>query len=414
MKNLFKYSFVVLTLIIFNACVAEQMIVPDPNFELSFQRNGKTDALVGVPFYAVLTGQAEFLTLYDGTAGHVWGEAGAKGVDFNNADSLLVQYSTAGKYNLTIVASSSANQASNFERQTKTIEINVLDERNNITNFSVIVQGVTLAGTITANNEIQFSLPDIITNFNFIPTFSLASSLAKVYVNNVEQTSAVSSIDFSLPVVYTVKPSHGAEKQYTVKFSTFASSSEKKLTKFILGTTGGNSEVGVIDEANKTITVAANYGTSLNAVTLVLESSYLSKVTINDVAYADRTKYNLLSTGTRPVKTIKVIAQNNSESIYNLAVTALDPVTEFSFLGLTPAPIGIIDNVAKTITINVLKGTDISKLVAKWKGTVGAVKIGTTSQTNGLTVNDFSSPMTYTFYKGTTVGASYVITVVEK
>lgn len=414
MKNILKYTFIVLALTLFNACNTEQMIVPDPNFELSFQRNGKTDALVGESFYAVLTGQAEFLTLYDGTAGHVWGEAGAKGVDFNNADSLLVQYSTAGKYNLTIVASSSSNQSNNFERQTKTVEINVFDERNAISYFSIVVQGITLAGTITANNEIQFSLPDIITNFNFVPTFNLASSLAKVYVNNVEQTSALSSIDFSLPVVYTVKPSHGVEKQYTVKFSTFASSSEKKLTKFILGTTGGNSEVGVIDEANKTITVAVNYGTSLNSVTLILESSYLSKITINDVAYADRTKYNLLSTGTKPVKTIKVIAQNNSEAIYNLAVTALDPVTVFTFNDLTPAPIGIIDNTAKTITVNVLKGTDITKLIANWKGSVGTVKIGTTTQTNGTTVNDFSSPKTYTFYKGTTAGASYVVTVVEK
>jgi hypothetical protein len=64
--------------------------------------------------------------------------------------------------------------------------------------------------------------------------------------------------------------------------------------------------------------------------------------------------------------------------------------------------------------VNVLKGTDISKLTAKWKGSVGTVKIGSVIQTNGTTLNDFSTPKTYTFYKGTVVGASYIITVVEK
>jgi hypothetical protein len=419
MKNTIKYSFIFLALLLFNACDSEKMIVPNPTFEISFQRNGVTDASVGVPFYVLRKAKAEFLTLYDGTSGHVWGEVGAKGVDFNNADSLLVQYNAAGNYNITVVATSTSNQGNKYQRETLTKTVSVIDKRNAILNFYVEIMGNLVAGTITSTNEILFSVPDNLTSLTFKPTFNLSSNIAKVYVNNIEQVSGVNEINFTTPIVYIVKPAAGAENIYTVKFTTFAASNNKALTKFTLGQTGvgtgsGNGEIANIDEQNKTITLAANYGTNLSSVTLVLESSYLSKIYINDIAWADRTKYNLNTTGTKPVKSIKVVAQNGTEAIYTLNTTALDPVTEFTFIGLVPAPIGVIDNTAKTITVNVLKGTDISKLTAKWKGSVGTVKIGSVIQTNGTTLNDFSTPKTYTFYKGTVVGASYVITVVEK
>jgi len=76
-----------------------------------------------------------------------------------------------------------------------------------------------------------------------------------------------------------------------------------------------------------------------------------------------------------------------------------------------PAPQGIIDEVAKTITVDVLKGTDITKLAAIWTGSLGKVTIGTATQTNGVSLNDFSAPKTYTFYKGSTAGDKYTVTV---
>ena len=71
----------------------------------------------------------------------------------------------------------------------------------------------------------------------------------------------------------------------------------------------------------------------------------------------------------------------------------------------------MIDVAAKTITVDVLKGTDITKLVAKWIGSIGKVTIGTTVQVNGVTVNDFSKPITYTFYKGSIAGDKYTVTI---
>jgi hypothetical protein len=402
MKIINKIIAVFVVLIICTACIEEEMIVVNPDFILTFQRDGQQNASAGTPFYVIPTGSGEFITLFDGTNGRVWGEEGAKGIDFNKADSLLLQYNEAGKYKLTLVASSSGNFGKEFSRMEKTVEVNVVDNRNSFTVFNI--NGTD--GEFAPNNEIRFSVPDIVTNFNFAAVYGLQSNLSKVYVGGVEQTSSVTVNDFSNPIVYTVKSSQGDEKNYTVKFSTFPASSEKALTKFTLGV-GGNGEVGAIDEEKKEINLISNYATNLASVRLILQSSYGSNILINNVAYSDRRNYDLDKT----VKSIKIVAQNNSEVVYAIKTILDNPVTSFTFDGLVPAPAGVIDVNAKTISVDVLKGTDVTKLIAKWKGSVGRVTIGTATQTNGATVNNFSKPLIYTFYKGTTAGDKYTVTV---
>ncbi len=403
MKLIFKSLAIFLTLIFSTSCAKEEMIEVDPDFILSFQRDGKTEALAGSAFFVIPTGSGEFLTLFDGTEGHVWGEPGAKGTDFNKADSLSLQYSTAGVYTLSLVSTSTGDFGKEVLRKAKSVEVNVVDERNAITLFIID----EMEGLISENNEITFSVPEIVTDFNFAPTFVLQSGLAKAYVNGVEQVSSVTVNNFAQPVVYTVKSAQGNEQQYTVKISTFPASSEKKLTNFSLGV-GGNGETGIIDETAKTINLTANYSTNLKLVRLILGSSYASKIYLSNVLYSDRKNYDITPNG---IKAIKVVAQDNSEVSYSINVTTDDPVSSFTFAGLIPAPVGVIDKTAKTISIDVLKGTDITKLVAVWTGSLGKVTIGSVTQTNGTTINNFSAPVTYTFYKGSTAGDKYVVTV---
>ena len=406
MKFIYKYCTIALILIVSASCAKEEMIEVNPDFILSFQRDGKTDALAGTAFYVIPTGSGEFLTLFDGTASHVWGEPGATGTDFNKADSMSIQYSAAGTYMMTLVATSAGDFGNEVSRKVKTVEVNVVDERNTITLFNI--NGID--GLISANNEITFSVPDITTDFNFAATFVVQSSLAKVYVNGVEQVSTVTVNDFSQPVVYKVVSAQGNEQEYTVKFSTFPASDEKAITKFALGL-GGNGEVAVIDEVAKTITIDANYATNMASVRILPIISYGSKLYLNNVLYSDRKNYNLTATGVAPVTSVKVVAQNNTEVTYSIIVTTQDPVSSFTFAGLVPAPVGVIDKVAKTISIDVLNGTNVASLAAIWTGSTGKVTIGSAVQTNGVTLNNFSSPVTYTFYKGTTAGDKYVVTV---
>lgn len=393
---------------ILSACSTDESIKVDPMFELTFQRNGSANAKAGEVFFVVRKGSGEFLTLFDGTPGKVWGEPGAKGIDFNKSDSLPVSYSSKGAYKLTVVATSTSDMGKTIEREHKTIEINVVDERNSITNFFIN----NIAGEFTAQNEIIFSVPDITTDFKFKPIFNLSSTLAKAFVNGVQQVSGTTENDFTNPVIYTVKSDQGVERNYTIKFNRFTASNEKEITSFKLGTgTRGNSEVGIIDESTKTITLNLNYGTNPSTVNLFVESSFGSRIIINSnqylIANATRTTYNLNTTAA----SIKVIAQNNTETTYTVVYTTQLPVSSFTFTGLVPAPVGVIDHNAKTITVGVLSGTDITKLVAKWVGSTGTVRIGSVQQTNGISVNNFSTNLQYTFLKGTTIGDIYTVIV---
>jgi len=394
MKIIFKTLALTVVLIFFGFC--DDMVTPDPGFLLSFVRDGQTDALAGTPFYVLPTGNGEYLTLFDGTPGHVWGEEGAKGTDFNQADSLQVNYNDAGKYMLTLVATSSGNFGKDMTRIVKSMQINVVDERNTFIAFSVnnlLGDGKYFSGTITSNDSILFKVPDFVTNFNLKAYFVLSSPLAKVLIDGNEQKSDTTENDFSHPIVYTIRPSHGAERQYVVKFTTYPSSTNKLLTKFALGT-GGYGEVGTVDEATKNVNLIANYFTNINSVSLVLESSYLSNISVGTKKYSATSKYDL----TKPT-TIKVTAQDKSTSIYTVNVVRQDAVIGFTFAGLIPEPVGVIDAMAKTITIDVLKGTDIRNLVAKWTGSLGTVKIDDVVQINGATLNDFTTNKIYTFYK---------------
>ena len=400
---MYKIFLMLIVSVIFFSCIQEEMIETNPSFILSYERDGQTAAVAGTKFYVIPNGSGEFFTLFDGTEGHVWGEAGAGGVDFNKADSLPLNYSRAGKYNLTLVTSSAGDYGNDFSRNSKTVEINVVDFRNSFNAFNI--NGTD--GVFAEKNEILFSVPDITADYNFVANFGLNSPDAKAFVNGVEQISGQTVNDFSQPLVYTVKSGQATEQKYTVKFSTFPASGEKAFTKFQLGV-GGNGEIGVIDEENKVINLTSNYATNLASVRLIIASSFASTVYLSNAVYSDRKNYNLTAAG---INEVKVVAQNMSETVYKLNIVLDKPVNTFTFAGLAPAPQGVIDEAAKTITVDVLKGTDITKLVAVWTGSVGKVTVGTTTQVNGKTENNFTAPVTYTFYKGSTAGDKYKVTV---
>jgi len=403
MKIIYKSIVLLISVFFVFSCVEEPFTEGNPNFILSFQRDGRTSAQAGVTFYAIPTGSGEFLTLYDGTAGHVWGEAGAKGIDFNKSDSLGITYDSIGHHSVSLVATSIGKYGNKIVKLAKTVQVTVVDERNSITHF--YANG--MEGMITNDNQILFSFPDITTNFTYKPIFKLGSNstACNVTVNGVLQASGVTVQTFTptVPIIYIVKSPEGLEKVYSVKVSTYHSSTECKLFKFNLASgqlSNGFGEVGVIDEANKTINLIANYASYLSSVKLVVGNSYASVAKIINSTYS-ATKGYALSNST----TVKITAEDlKTISVYSIKIITQDPVTDFTFDGFVPAPVRVIDVPSKTITIDLARGTDVSKLKAIWKGSLGTVstKYGTIDsvQTSGVTVNDFTTPRKYIFYKG--------------
>ncbi len=406
---MYKLLFVIAVLF-FVGCESEIIIPVKSSFELSFIKQGKTEATAGTTFYVKNTGSGEFVTLYDGNAGAVWGEAGAKGIPFNLADSLPVLYKNKGKYNLTLATTSATKFGKDTLREVKTVEINVVDERNEILAFSIMdVNQNIVSGIISANDTtITISIPDNNISFNFAPTFVLNSSLSKVQVNGVNQVSASTKQNFIPQTIinYSVISDKGSIRVYKVKVVTFPASAENKLLTFQLGLRSVG-EIANIDEVNKKVTLSLNFATNNSGPTIVAISSPYSTVQINNVAYSATKNYNLAT-----ITSIKIVAQNGTTSTYSFSLGAQqNPLLSYKFTGLNPEPTGIIDPIAKTVVINVLKGTAITNLIASWTGSLGVVKIGTTDQTNAVTSNDFSTPKVYTFYKGTVAGDSYTVTV---
>jgi len=416
------HYFIILFFTVFlSSCVDEKLITPNASFRLSNQTGIATEytCYVGETFYVVKKGDGEFLTLFDGMSGKVWGESGSLGVQFQLNDSLPVTYTTAGEYNLSVVASSSAKFGEDLIQDYKTVKMKVIDRRNAFTGFSLFISNTEYKAIIDNKQNVTISIPDVYKDSIKAtkPLFFTSSSAAEVLVNNQKQISGINVLDLSNTVVYKVLAPNGNYLEYNVKVDFYKSSSEKGILQFKLtkGGTYGNGEEGVIDEVNKTITINLNYATPADRVKVEIISSVSSTYWYNGTSEFG-TYTNLSTKGTNPLTTIKVKAQDMSETSYSVIATSEVAFKTFTFKGFNPAPISIIDNLAKTITVKVLKGTDITKLVAEWNGTVGKVRVGngTTNQVNGTTVNDFSTPKQYKLYKGTssTVSDTYTVTVV--
>jgi subtilisin family serine protease len=109
--------------------------------------------------------------------------------------------------------------------------------------------------------------------------------------------------------------------------------------------------------------------------------------------------------GTHPISTGKRI---NAQKALQ-AVNPAKAITAFSFT--TPAAIGVIDETTHTIAVTVPFGTDVTALVATFTTTGSSVAVGATPQVSGTTVNDFSSPVTYTVTAADSSTQDYIVTV---
>jgi hypothetical protein len=210
-----------------------------------------------------------------------------------------------------------------------------------------------------------------------------------VRVGSTLQTSGTTSNDFTNPVPYTVTAADGTTAEYVVTV-TVAPNSAKTITTF-----GFLSPVvsGTINEGLKTISVTVPFGTDITslvatfyttgAVVEVGSTTQASGITAND--FSDPIVY-------------KVTAVDGSTTEYTVTVTvalnSAKAITEFSIL--IPAATGVINEGAKTISVTVPYGTSRTALVAAFTTTGTSVRIGSTTQVSGVTVNNFSSSKTYT------------------
>ncbi|SFL74400.1 S-layer homology domain-containing protein [Paenibacillus sp. 1_12] len=84
-------------------------------------------------------------------------------------------------------------------------------------------------------------------------------------------------------------------------------------------------------------------------------------------------------------------------------------IVDFQFQGLYVPVSGTIQN--SLIEVNVPKDTDLTALVARFKTTGSSVKVGSVTQINGVTANDFRNPVTYTVISPDGAARNYIVRV---
>src|SRR5664280_1177929 len=88
--------------------------------------------------------------------------------------------------------------------------------------------------------------------------------------------------------------------------------------------------------------------------------------------------------------------------------TALKAITSFQFAGLTPAVVGSINEVTKTIALTVPYGTVVTALVP----TIAVSALAAVGPFSGVTA-DFTLPVTYTVLAEDSSTQAYVVTVIS-
>lgn len=104
--------------------------------------------------------------------------------------------------------------------------------------------------------------------------------------------------------------------------------------------------------------------------------------------------------------------QNNPSPENSSQAVVEKKILSFGFNGLSPAVAGVINENAKTISLLVPAGTDVTFLAAAFMLSNGAsANIGGIAQVSAVTPNDFTNTITYTVSASDGTTADYAVTV---
>jgi hypothetical protein len=274
-----------------------------------------------------------------------------------------------------------------------------------ITAFSFVGFG-GFAGVINEPAKtIAVTLPFGTNVTNLVANFTTTGVVVRV--GATVQTSGATANNFTGPVAYVVTAADATTATYAVTV-TLALNPAKAITAYSFVGFGGFA--GVINEPAKTIAVALPFGTDVTNLIAAFTTTGASVKVGATVQTSTATPNNF----TAPVAYI-VTAADGTTATYTVTVTitaaATKAITAYSFVGFGGFA-GLINEAAKTITVNLPVGTDVTNLIATFTSTGVSVKVGATTQTSGATPNNFTAPVTYTVTAADATTAAYIVTVV--
>jgi hypothetical protein len=318
---------------------------------------------------------------------------------------------TANDFTSPVVYKCTAEDGS-VENYTVTVTKTPASTANQILTFSFAGLSPAVTGTIDQSAKtIALTVPFSTNVTGLVATFT-SSPLSTVWVGSTQQVSATTANNFTSAVQYKCRAEDGSEEIYTVTVTKGAVSTAKTLLTFsFAGLTPA--VTGTINETAKTVSLVVPNSQSVTALVATFTVSPLATVNIGGVGQVSGTTANNF---TNPV-VYTVVAEDGSVSNYTVTVTkaaasSLKQLLTFQFAGLTPAVTGTINETAKTVSVTVPYGTNVTALIATFTSSpLSTVKVGTTAQVSGTTANNFTSPVTYTVVAEDATTQAYVVTV---
>ncbi len=314
--KLFRYKVlsgsIILSLMILISCTKEPLVEPDASFSVE-----NIDGLkAGTPVIINLPGPGDFVTVFTGDPGREYQNYPQDKGAIVSGSTYSYSYPIGGTFTVTAVVSSYGNWTEESAQDVAEEVITVVDSRTAITEFFIKSLDVT-ADIDQDASTISFLISSMADRTNLIARFFTESPDARVYVDEVEQFSDSTAVDFTDPVLYTVIAPDGTTQVYTTDITFFFPSEEKQL--FTFGLNSPEVVAAIIDEETKTATLLAPAGTDLSRARVVGTSSPLSMIMVQGKSIsAERAKTVDLSDNPT---IITVVAEDLSEQDYELTTT---------------------------------------------------------------------------------------------
>ncbi|OCT15347.1 hypothetical protein A8709_14755 [Paenibacillus pectinilyticus] len=294
----------------------------------------------------------------------------------------------------------------------------VYDEANGHQDYSVTVtkapQNASSSKEITAfrldgvdgvideaTHRISVELPNGSVRNPSTATFTTGDNSEVVRVGNEIQTSGQTMNDFTQPVIYTVFAENGLTQNYEVTVELSNQITSYNLSYPIQA-------AGVINEANRTITLDIPYGTNLSST----KADFLTtgdQVLINGVVQQSGVTENDLSLS----PTVYAVDSESVSKPYQLILhVGLNPAKELTTFSVTNPQInGVVNASNHTVAMTVPYGTNVTALVPSFTFIGAKVKVDTLDQVSGVTEQNFTNPVTYSVYAEDATSLDYIVTV---
>ncbi|WP_438350256.1 S-layer homology domain-containing protein [Paenibacillus sp. FA6] len=233
-----------------------------------------------------------------------------------------------------------------------------------------------------------------------------------VYQVTLDSLDTLGSYDASLNIyIGTVKAGNDYIGESPIIVNTLvkvvAPSSEKQITQFsLLGNEGS------INQDDRTVDVLVPFDTDLDDVASQFSVSDGASVKVGTTEQVSGTTPNNFTSSV----TYTVYAEDESYQDYLVSVSraAVIPIPNsskdlgtFSVLN----KYGIINQADKTVDVLVPSDADLTALASHFTTTGASVKVGDITQESGVTLNNFTHPVTYTVYAEDESYQDYKVTV---